>query len=299
MSAERGIPLLLPWPCFPLQSFPGMRSSTTVVYCAIDNLIPLTGRPLLGFSDFLDHLSSEGIPCVWITARNRLQLDSTLRRLAHTAPFIAEAGSGIFLPEDYFHLKPARTIRLGRFTCIPLASPQPAAAEALDQLAKESGIDVVPLGVLSHRELTQNTGLDPREADLFRQRDFDELFFFAGTSEADVQRFLNQASRKKLSVRPYDPLWSLAVGRNLPACIHELSKLYDRALKGRSFSVALATFDESAELFPACHRSILLTDRAHPAGSRSAADGPPPKSFPLFSPDTWDSVLEAIRSRHF
>jgi predicted mannosyl-3-phosphoglycerate phosphatase (HAD superfamily) len=275
-----------------------LRSSTTVVYCAIDNLVPIAGKPLLGFPEFLDSLSTEGIPCVWVTARNRLQLDSTLRRLGHSAPFIAEGGSGIFLPEDYFHLKPSHTIRLGRFTCIPVASSQPAAAEALDLLAEETGIGVVPLSSLSHRELAQNTGLEAREADLVRQRDFDELFFFAGASDADIRRFLSQASQKKLSVRAYDgSLWSLAAGPSAGACVRELSKLYDRATKAHSLSIALATLQEARELFPTCHRSVLLTDRSSAPESISVADRPAPKSFPLFSPETWQLALEAIRSK--
>ena len=274
-----------------------MRSSTTVVYCAIDNLISPTGKPLLGFRDFLDQLSNQGIPCVWVTARNRLQLDSTLRRFANAEPFIAEAGSGVFLPEDYFHLRAARTIRLGRFTCIPVASPQPAAREALEQLAEEAGVDIVLVRTLSHRELAQNTGLEPRESDLFRQRDFDELFFFAGTSDSDIRRFLGKATQKKISARPFGAFWSLAVGRSIGACVRELSKLFDRAMKAHSFSIAIATADEAAELSRACHRSILLTDRSHPAGSYSATLGL--KSFPLFSPHTWESVLEAVRFRQF
>jgi predicted mannosyl-3-phosphoglycerate phosphatase (HAD superfamily) len=275
-----------------------LRSSTTVVYCAIDNLVPIAGKPLLGFPEFLDSLSAEGIPCVWVTARNRLQLDSTLRRLGHSAPFIAEGGSGIFLPEDYFHLKPSHTIRLGRFTCIPVASAQPAAAEVLDLLAGETGIEVVPLRSLSHRELAQNTGLEVRDADLVRQRDFDELFFFAGASDADIRRFLSQASQKKLSVRPYDgSLWSLAAGRSVGACVRELGKLYDRSMKAHSLSIALATLQEARELFPTCHRSILLTDRSAATESISAVHGAIPKRFPLFSPDTWQLALEAIRSR--
>lgn len=276
-----------------------MRSSTSVVYCAIDNLIPIGGKPLLGFSEFLDALSHEDIPCVWVTARNRLQLDTTLRRLGHSAPFIAEGGSGIFLPEGYFHLKPPQTIRLGRFTCIPVASPQPAAAEALVQLAAESGIEVVPLRSLSHRELAQNTGLEPREADLARQRDFDELFFFAGAADDGVQRFLRQASQKKLSVRPYGSLWSIAVGRSLRPCVRELAKLYDRAMKAHSLSIGLATSGEAPQLFPSCDRSILLTGRSSPASLESVfvANRPAPKSLPLFSPDTWESVLELARAR--
>ena len=77
----------------------------------------------------------------------------------HSEPFIAEGGSCVYLAEDYFHLKPAHTIRLGRFIAIPVAKPQPAAAEALELLSEQTGITVVPLRSLSPRELIQNTGL--------------------------------------------------------------------------------------------------------------------------------------------
>src|SRR2546429_7827922 len=69
------------------------------------------------------------------------------------------------LPEDYFHLRPesgnfrsrpTSTLRLGRFTCIPLAEPLPAASDALESLSQETGVPVVTLRSLSVRELVQN-----------------------------------------------------------------------------------------------------------------------------------------------
>lgn len=276
-----------------------MRPSNTVVFCAIDDLIPVPGKPLSGFPEFLDGLAEAGIPCVWVTGRNRHHLDSTLRRLGHGAPFIAEGGSGVYLPEDYFHLKPARTVRLGRFTCIPVATPQPAAAEALDALAEETGISIVPLRSLSPRELMQNTGLSRQESDALRQRDFDELFFFAGASDADIQKFQQKAAHHKLLLRPQDTLWSLAVNASLAACVQELRKLYDRALHARVFAIALAPTAESAELGKVCDRSILLIDRSLHEDTPSVPNRPAPKKIPLFSPDTWSAALETIRSREF
>lgn len=284
-----------------------MRSSTTVVFCAIDNLIALTGKPLTGFPQFLDSLAESSVPCVWVTSRTRSQLDATLRRLGQSEPFIAEGGSGVYLPEDYFHLRPTITTRLGRFTCIPVASPQPAAAEALDLLAEETGISVVPLRALSPRELSQNTGLPQREAELLRLRDFDELFFFAGASDGDIARFQAEATRKKLRLRLRGVFWALAVGASLSACTRELSKLYDRSLRAHAFNVGIATSEEASELFPACEHAILLADRPSAPDSSSGlaphsippASRPAPKSFPLFSPDTWDLVLDTIVNRRF
>jgi predicted mannosyl-3-phosphoglycerate phosphatase (HAD superfamily) len=276
-----------------------LRSSTTVVFCAIDDLIPVSGNPLTGFPEFLDSLSEAHIPCVWITSRNRLQLDSTLRKLGHSEPFIAEGGSAAYIFEDYFHLKPSHTIRLGRFTCIPIATRQPAAAEALALVAEQTGVTVVPLRSLSPRELVQNTGLSRHDAEAMRQRDFDELFFFAGASDADILRFQRKAIHLKLAVRPYGSLWSLAVNSSLAACIRELRKLFDRTFRTHAFSIALATAKNSSELFPACDRGILLTDRGSDPGPPGPPGRPAPKSLPLFQGETWSLALEAIQTRSF
>jgi mannosyl-3-phosphoglycerate phosphatase len=262
---------------------------------------------MTGFPQFLDSLAESSVPCVWVTSRTRSQLDATLRKLGQSEPFIAEGGSGVYLPEDYFHLRPATTTRLGRFTCIPVASPQPAAAEALDLLAEETGISVVPLRALSPRELSQNTGLPQREAELLRLRDFDELFFFAGASDADIARFQDEAARKKLALRLRGVFWALAVGASLSTCTHELSKLYDRSLRAHAFNVGIATSEEASELFPACEHAILLSDRAAATDSSSGqaprsiqtASRPAPKSFLLSSPNTWELVLDTILTRHF
>lgn len=273
-----------------------MRSSNTVVFCAIDDLIPVSGRPLTGFPEFLESLSAAGIPCVWATSRNRLQLDATLRKWGHSEPFIAEGGCCVYIAEDYFHLKPARTVRLGRFIAIPVAKPQSAAAEALELLSEQTGITVVPLRSLSPRELIQNTGLPRNEADAIQHRDFDELFFFAGASEQDIQRFRQHAVHLKCAVRPHGAFWSVAVNPSVGTCIRELRKLFDRAFHKAAFTVGLATSDQ-AELFPSCDRAILLTDRGHEEATAKRTAGPAPKSLPLFQRSTWEKALEAIQTR--
>jgi predicted mannosyl-3-phosphoglycerate phosphatase (HAD superfamily) len=276
-----------------------LRSSNTVVFCAIDDLIPVSGKPLLGFPEFLDSLLEAGIASVWVTSRNRHQLDGTLRKLGHSGPFIAEAGSCVYLAEDYFHLKPAHTVRLGRFIAIPIAKPQPVAAEALELVSEETGITVVPLRSLSPRELIQNTGLPRSEADFIRQRDFDELFFFAGVSEKDIQRFRQHAAHLKFSVRPHGSLWSLVVNASLSKCVRELRKLYDRAFHKPAFSIGLATSSDSDELLPSCDRAVLLTDRTSAEAAGKPVSGPAPKMVPLLQRESWGEVLDMIQSKRF
>src|SRR5262245_29756951 len=211
-----------------------MLRRTQTIYIRVDPLFSPRGKVLHRFDEFLADAAQAQMPCVWITGWTRAQLDEPRRRLRQSDPYIGEHGCGVYLPEDYFHLKGSATIRLGRYTCIPIAKPQPAAAEGLDELSSDLAVSAVPLRSLSVRELSQNTGLQAREAELIRQRDFDELFFFAGAGESDIEKFRDEARRRGMVVQPAGAFWSLSCGANLAKCVRELGGLYDRALRAHA-----------------------------------------------------------------
>ena len=286
-----------------------LRQTSFVLYIAVDDLIPPSGKSVPGLDEFTAALDHRGIPAVWLTSRTRLQLDDPRRKLAHTHPFIAEDGCGVFLPEDYFHLRPqsstsqprgTATVRLGRFTCLPIAEQQPAASEALETLAAETGVSVVSLRSLPPRELAQNANLPPREADLARQRDFDELFFFAGAPDPDIENFKVAGRTQNIQLRQRGILWSLAIGASVRRCVGELSKLYDRALRSHARSVGIATPGQEGDLFAACDRSILLTeecgDQQESLPARAATHGHGVMELPMRSEETWERVLASLVS---
>jgi predicted mannosyl-3-phosphoglycerate phosphatase (HAD superfamily) len=277
-----------------------LHQTPCVLYIAVDGLIPPRGKSVAGLDEFTAALDHAGIPAVWVTNRSRLEFDAARRKHAHTHPFIAEGGSGVYLPEGYFHLRPEKTVRLGRFTCVPMAEALPAAANTLEALSEETNVPVVALSSLSPRELAQNTGLPQREAELVRQRDFDELFFFAGASEKDIQRFVQAGREKKYELRQHGVMWSLAIGASLKRCIQSLSKLYDRALRYHPTIMGIAKFEEIKELFAACDRGILLTDGKNEeetdASDASGREnhGARTKRYSLHDPDVWQLILEHI-----
>ena len=284
-----------------------MRQTSSVLYIAVDSLIPLRGSSLLGLDEFTATLDHEAIPAVWLTSRSRLQFDEARRKHGHTHPFIAEDGCAVYLPEDYFHLRPASdasrtkraaTLRLGRFTCIPIAEALPAAAEALQTLSRDTGVPVVTLRSLSPRELVQNTGLPQKEAELARQRDFDEIFFFAGASDEEIERFLTEGRNRNLQFRRHGMLWSTAIGPGVERCIRELAKLYDRALRYHAHTLGIATPDLAAGLFPFCERTILLTDRKSEDPSQDQPDSPRVRRLPLHAPDVWERLFAAIATKN-
>ena len=273
-----------------------MLRTKTVVYCSVDPFLSSRGKFLQGFEGFQSELDELEIPCVWLSSHSRIQLDDPRRRVGHTEPFFAEGGCGVYLPEDYFHLKPAKTIRLARYTCIPIAQLQPAAKEALESLSEESSVLVVPLRSLTPRELSQNIGLPGQEAELARQRDFDELFFFAGASDEDIARFQSLAQQKNLSLRQHGILWSLALGADVKRCIRELGDLYDRSFRSHANRFAIAAPGEAPALFSVCDRGIRITASTKESSEKVAGDSRFSDCVTT-APDLWESILASITSR--
>lgn len=279
-----------------------MRQTSSVLYIAVDSLIPARGKITPGFAEFTAALNHEGIPAVWLTSRSRVQFDESRRKLGHIHPFIAEDGCGVYLPEDYFHLRPESaasrshmpaTLRLGRFTCVPVAEALPAASDALEAFSEDTGVPIVTLRSLSPVELAQNTGLPQREAERSRQRDFDELFFFAGVSDERTGRFLKHGGLRGLNFRQHGILWSAAIGASTRHCIGKLSKLYDRAHRRHAHSVGIATPDLAPILFPFCERNILLEgDKKEGAGGHQ--ESPCVRQIELHSPRACEELFEVI-----
>ena len=283
-----------------------MRQTSSVLYVAVDSLIPIRGKSIPGLDEFTAALDHRGIPAVWLTSRSRLQFDEPRRKLGHSHPFIAEDGCAVYLPEDYFHLRPdsalsrlqkSATVRLGRFTCIPVAQGLPAASEALEALSVETGVPIVTLRSLSPRELAHNTGLPQREAELARQRDFDDIFFFAGVSEDEIKRFVTEGRNRKLEFRPQGILWSVAIGPSIQRCIRGLAKLYDRALRYHPHTLGVATPELAPGLFPFCDRTVLLTSHKSEQDLDNPADHPRQRRISLHSRDVWERLLESIAKR--
>jgi len=277
-----------------------LLQTPAILFCDIDGLLPLRGKMAPGFDDFIASLEHAAIPNVWVTTRTRLLIDDPRRKLGHSHPFIAEGGCGVYLPEGYFHLRPPKTVRLGRFTCLPIAEPQPAATEALEELAAETGISIVPLRSLSPRELAQNSGLPQQQAELMRHPDFNEVFFLAGATDDETRRFLAAGAERHYQLRQQGVLWSLAVGASLKQCVREVSKLYTRALRSQPKIVGIAKQDATSGLLSICDRGFVLVERDRPADSGDVTSERLPTRFremDLDSEDVWEEVMAAISSK--
>jgi len=206
----------------------------------------------------LEEIERRRVPLVFVTSKTRAELEVLRRKLGHDHPFVTENGGGIFIPQGYFNLPLAGARRAGRYHCFALGRPYKEIVSALEELAAEAAVSVVGFHQMSAREIAQNTGLSVREAELARQREFDEPFFFAGAGEAAVQKFRQAARRRRMEVVRGGRFWHLAAGSDKGRAVRHLVKLYRRALRSRLRSVGLGDSPNDLSLLAAVDLAVLL-----------------------------------------
>lgn len=247
----------------------------------------------------LDELARRRLPLVLVSSKTRAEMDLLRRKLGNGHPFVSENGGGIFFPRGYFPGNVAGAVSAShQYLCIPLARPYAQITALLDTLAQETGASLVGFRQMSAREVAQNTGLAPREAQLARQREFDEPFFFTGSEQAQ-QRFLDAARQHGLTLTRGGRFWHAFAGSDKGRAIQRLMQLYRRALRGsaRLRSVALG---DSANDLPMLKAASVAVVIPKPGGAHdpTLTDALPRALLaPAPGPRGWNAaVLELLRA---
>jgi mannosyl-3-phosphoglycerate phosphatase len=187
------------------------------------------------------------VPVVFCTSKTRAEVEVLRRVMGNAHPFITENGGGVFIPHGYFSHRIENAATVKTFHCIALARPYSEITQALEEIAHESGAEVVGFHQMRAKEIAENSGLRLKDAELARLRDFDEPFFFAGTTPEAEQKFLALARERKLEVTRGSRFWHLHGGSDKGRAVRELLKHYRT---GRHAKVRSAGFGDAANDLP-------------------------------------------------
>jgi len=232
----------------------------------------------------LHALERAGIPLVFASRATRAEVEFARRRLSNPHPFITENGGGLFLPEGYFRHRPEEAQTIRHYHAIALARPYKEACAALEQAAREARVEVAGFHQMSTREIAENSGLPPRAAELARQREFDEPFFFAGEEARASKRLAEATARRGWQVRRGERFWHLSSGADVGRAVRRLLELYRKERHARVRSVAIGSLPADLPLLRAAGRAMVLPGAggAHdeevlerlPGARRAEAGGP-------------------------
>lgn len=248
-----------------------MLAPRHVIFTALEDVLldPRTG--LFGEAEAgLDALAERRIPLVLLSSRTRAQLEPLRRKMGHGHPFVTENGGGIFVPDGYFNLRIPGSERRGRHLCVPLGRPYKEVIEALVDIAEECEAGVAGFHHMSAKEIAENTGLRPREAELARDREFDEPFYFTSADQPAIERFVAAARRRGFTAKSGSTFWHLSAGADQARAVTMLSKLFREATRIKMRAVGIASASADASWLRAVDQPILLASPARHAAKVTA-----------------------------
>jgi len=139
-----------------------------------------------GAEEALSLIKEKNIPLIICSSKTRPEIEHYRRLLHNTHPFISENGGGVFIPDDYFSSDPGSLgIPLDHqrgYTVIRLGAPYNDLRSALEKIRSE-GYPVKGFGDMNADEIASLTRLSVTEAQLAKERDFDEVFTYTGPVE--------------------------------------------------------------------------------------------------------------------
>jgi mannosyl-3-phosphoglycerate phosphatase len=130
----------------------------------------------------LEVLKSRNIPLILTTSKTLAEVEPIRTRLANADPFIVENGGGLFVPEGYFPFPLPGTSRLQGYQVVEREPPYEVLRQVLVDVRNAMGPVVRGFGDMSAGEVAERTGLTLVEAQLAKQRRYDEPFVVLGPS---------------------------------------------------------------------------------------------------------------------
>lgn len=228
-----------------------------------------------GAEDGLWELERRKIPYVLLTTRTREEIEPVRRKMGHSHPFVTENGGGIFFPDGYFTLRIPGATRTARYLSIAQGRPYAEVCEALDEIAEECAVGIAGFHHMSLREIAENTGLRPREAELARAREFDEPFYFTSASENEIARFVETARGRGFDTRQGSPLWHFSSKCDAARAVRTLAQLFRDATHIKLRLVGIGGSRQDLPWLRALDQAILLPDSGEPDRPSGEAPGNP------------------------
>jgi predicted mannosyl-3-phosphoglycerate phosphatase (HAD superfamily) len=279
-----------------------MLAPRQIIFTAIEGILDQQGSGAQAcIGEALEAVARAGVPLVLCSRGTRAQLDSLRRKIEHSHPFVTERGGGLFIPDGYFNLRLEGAVRCGRNFCVPFARPHSEAAAALLEIAPEAGANVVSFSQMSAREIARNSGQSTRDAELYRQREFSEIFFFTGETEKATRRFSAIARQKGWETIAGEPFWEFR-GLLMPrgqTAVRYLMDLYRKALHGRQRSVGLGSQADDVYFLSATDTAVVLPEQATEFDERLLARVPRAARADQSGAEGWSQEIAKILDKPY
>ncbi|HVX65565.1 MAG TPA: HAD-IIB family hydrolase [Bryobacteraceae bacterium] len=206
----------------------------------------------------LDTLKRLGIPVVLCTSKTRPEVEYWREKLDITDPFIVENGGAIYIPRGYFPFPLTGTRRRGEYDVVECGTPYAELVATLKAASTESGCGVLGFHEMSLADIAVRSLLPVRQAELARQREYDEPFEVLGPW--GTHRLLEAIERRGKRWTRGDRFYHITGDNSKAAAVRRLAALYARAF-GELSIIGVGNAHNDTELLRAVDIPIIIQSR--------------------------------------
>lgn len=268
-----------------------MKTPFMVIFSDLDNC--LLERDSYDFSEArgaLDEIRRRNIPLVLVSSKTRAEIAFHRSSLAITAPFVAESGGALYLPNDSDQKDKNCANDGGGPAKIEWGLPYETIRAALIE-ARQS-FAVRGFGDMDVQEIMAHTGLSRHNAQLAAVREYSEPFLLEHPEQ--LLPLITWAAERELQILSGGRFYHLAAaGQNKGKAVRFLIEHYRRHHDGPVLSMALGDSPNDLPMLAAVDMPVLL-----PNHDGSFADLHLPQAIRATAPSSrgWNQqVLAFIR----
>jgi mannosyl-3-phosphoglycerate phosphatase len=155
-------------------------------------------------------------------------------------PFISETGAGLFVPHGYFRDQLVDGRVVPNYQVVDFGKPYHHVAEALHEVARSVGTNVIAFSDMSIQEVAQKCELSLSQARLAKLREYDEPFRMTDSDPAIYSRLCSGLRRHGLRCFTHETFHHATGVADKTRSLRLLASLYRRAFDGQVLTVGLA-----------------------------------------------------------
>lgn len=140
-------------------------------------------------------IKQRDIPLILSSSKTGAEIEVYRRRLENDHPFISENGGAVFIPRDYFSFRLLSQRETEGFFVLELGTFYPRIIDVLKRIKEETGVSMKGFSDLTEKEISSLCGLDKKEAELAKKREYDEPFIIEG-GEKDIDTVKKKIAEK-------------------------------------------------------------------------------------------------------
>lgn len=236
-----------------------MLAPRHLIFTALEGaLIDPRTDSFAGAEEAVYELDRRKIAYILLTSRTREEIEPVRRKLEHNHPFVTENGGGIFFPDGYFSVRIPGVARVARYLSVAQGRPYAEICEALDDIAEECAVGVAGFHHMSVREIAENTGMKPRNAELARAREFDEPFYFTSADDKAIARFVETARTRGYDVRRGATFWHFSAKCDPARAVRTIAGLFRESTRTKLRLVGIGASEQDLAWLSAVNQAIML-----------------------------------------